>query len=170
MTAPNGPTDDPDHATPHDAAPVDDAAGEAPRPRRAGRVAALVGLIVVTAAATTLLVGRNGGRPGGPEPLDLATVSENIAGRYRHAAAHADAYREIPCWCGCQQFLGHRNLADCFVRPDGRGWEAHAAGCGVCNGEAAIAERMLVAGKTPAEITEAVNAEFGTTAITLPRR
>lgn len=147
--------------------PAEDTAA-VPSPRWGRRVAGFIGLVVLTAAATLLVVGRGGGTAG-PAPLDLATVPENIAGHYRYALAHADAYREIPCWCGCQQYLGHGNLEDCFVQPDGKGWEAHAAGCGVCNGEAAIAERMLDAGSTPAEVAEVVNLEFGTTAITLPR-
>lgn len=137
-------------------------------PRRWVRSAAvLVAVMALASAVTFLAVGGDGDRAGAA-PLDLATVSTDIAGHYRFAAAHPDAYRDIPCWCGCQQFLGHRNLFDCFVRPDGRGWEAHAAGCGVCNGEAAMAERMLDAGQTPNDVAAAVNLEFGVTSITRP--
>jgi hypothetical protein len=140
----------------------------APRRRRAVAAVAVAALVAVTAAVTLAVTGGGHPEPAGAAPLDLATVSTDIAGHYRHAAAHTDAYGQIPCWCGCEQFLGHRNLADCFVRPDGRGFEAHAAGCGVCNGEATIAERMLAAGSTPAEVAAAVTTEFGTTAITAP--
>src|SRR5689334_18921788 len=49
-------------------------------------------------------------------PLDLSTVSGQLAGHYRYAQAHMTEYQQIPCWCGCEQFLSHRNLADCFVR------------------------------------------------------
>jgi uncharacterized protein with PCYCGC motif len=141
---------------------------EEPAPRRWIRTAATLVVVMALAAGVTYLgVGRDGGHAG-PAPLDLATVSADIAGHYRNALAHADSYREIPCWCGCQQFLGHRNLFDCFVRPDGRGWEAHAAGCGVCNGEAAMAQRMLDEGQAPNDVATAVNLEFGVTAITRP--
>ena len=135
MPDPTAPADVPDdHA-------AEDALDEIPRTRRGRRIAGFIALVVLTAMSTVLVVGRTGGHRAGPAPLDLSTISENIAGHYRYAAAHAEAYREIPCWCGCQQYLGHGNLEDCFVRRDGRGWEAHAAGCGVCNGEAAIAAR-----------------------------
>lgn len=143
-------------------------APERPEGRRWLRSAAVLGLVMALAGAVTFMVaGRDGGHAGAA-PLDLSTVSADIAGHYRNALTHADAYTEIPCWCGCQQFLGHRNLLDCFVRPDGQGWEAHAAGCGVCNGEAAMAERMLDAGRTPSQVAAAVNLEFGVTAITQP--
>ena len=105
---------------------------------------------------------------GAVAPLDLSTVSAQLAGHYRYAQAHMTDYRQIPCWCGCEQFLGHRNLADCFVRADGQGFEAHAAGCGVCNGEAAIAEQMLGQGHSPADVKATVDSQFGTTAITTP--
>lgn len=101
-------------------------------------------------------------------PLDLSTVSAQLAEHYRYAQAHMTDYQQIPCWCGCEQFLGHRNLADCFVRADGQGFEAHAAGCGVCNGEAAIAEQMLGQGHSPADVKATVDSQFGTTAITTP--
>ena len=153
---------------PDDPADDDHPVDAIPRLHRGRRVAGFVALIVITVVSTFLVVGRSGGHMAGAPPLDLSTISENIAGHYQYAAAHAAAYREIPCWCGCQQYLGHGNLEDCFVRRDGRGWEAHAAGCGVCNGEAAIAERTLDAGQTAEDVTNAVNTEFGTTAITIP--
>ena len=106
--------------------------------------------------------------PTDTEPFDLASVSATIAGHYHFAADHLAELEQIPCWCGCEQFLAHRHLADCFVRADGRGWEAHAAGCGVCIGEAVIARRMLEEGRTPAEIKAAVDIRFGPTVITTP--
>lgn len=139
-----------------------------PTARRFRAVGAFVAVLVVAVAATFVVVGRSDGHPAGDAPLDLAVVPHEIAGHYHYAQAHSDAYRQIPCWCGCQQFLGHRNLEDCFVRPAG-GWQAHAAGCGVCIGESAIAQRMLEGGQTAADVGRVVNTEFGTTAITVPR-
>jgi hypothetical protein len=146
-------------------------------------LALLIGIVVVVGAVTTVIVALSiGGGDhdaaataaasphGAVAPLDLSTVSDDIAGHYRFAAAHAAELAQIPCWCGCQQFLGHRNLADCFVRADGAGWEAHAAGCGVCNAEAVIAERMLGEGHSPLDVKVAVDSQFGTTAITAPPR
>ena len=100
-------------------------------------------------------------------PLNLSSVSEPVAGHYRYAKSHMAEFRQVPCWCGCQQFLGHHDLADCFVRADGK-WEAHAAGCGVCIGEATIAERMLGEGRSAADVKATVDSQFGSTAITTP--
>ena len=138
-----------------------------------GAMVALVILVTVIAVAIADSGGAQGRRAtasahGTVAPLDLSTVSAPIAAHYRYAKAHMSDYQQIPCWCGCQQFLGHHNLADCFVRADGKGWEAHAAGCGVCNGEAAIAERMLGEGRTAADVKATVDVQFGTTAITTP--
>lgn len=149
---------------------ADDPLATASRAGRGRPLVLLLGLVVVTAVVTFVVVSRPAGHSAGAAPLDLSTVSESIAGHYQYAKAHADDFRQITCWCGCQQYLGHHNLEDCFIRPDdGHGWESHAAGCGVCIGEAAIAAQMLDAGKTAAEIRAVVAAEFGTTAITVPR-
>lgn len=92
--------------------------------------------------------------------LDLARVSSAIAAEYRSAADHGDAYRQMRCWCGCEQAFAHRSLLDCFVRAD-RAWEAHGAYCAVCITEAMTARRRLDAGDTPADIARDLDAEFG---------
>ncbi|HSP27291.1 MAG TPA: PCYCGC motif-containing (lipo)protein, partial [Ilumatobacteraceae bacterium] len=51
--------------------------------------------------------------------LDLDDVPANIAGHYEFAAANRDVYDAVPCYCGCEKSIGHRNLTDCFVRSDG---------------------------------------------------
>ena len=100
-------------------------------------------------------------------PLDLATVKPETAAHYTFAAAHEHEFSQIPCYCGCEEFLDHRNLYDCFVRPDG-GWEAHGSGCGVCLGEAVTARRLLEAGQPPAAVRDAVIAQFSSTPATAP--
>ena len=92
--------------------------------------------------------------------LDLAGVSTAIAAEYRYAADHGDAYRQMRCWCGCEQAFAHRSLLDCFVRAD-RAWEAHGAYCAVCITEAMTAHRRLDAGDTPADIARDLDAQFG---------
>lgn len=134
------------------------------------------GMVLTIAGVTAFVVVAAGGGKepadaagrGQVAPLELASVSDRIAGHYRYAKVHTAEYEQIPCWCGCEQFLDHRNLADCFVRADGKGWEAHAAGCGVCNAEAVIAERMLAEGHSPLDVKSTVDSQFGTTAITAP--
>ena len=101
-------------------------------------------------------------------PLDISTVPADIAEHYEYAAAHLVEFRQIPCWCGCMQYLGHRYLADCFIRADGKGWEAHAVKCAVCIAEATMAERMLSQGQTAHDVAEAVTLQFGQSSITTP--
>lgn len=101
-------------------------------------------------------------------PLDLATVPAGVAGHYTAAKAYGAAYRQIPCFCGCERFLGHRNLYDCFVRADGWGWDAHASGCGVCVGESALARRLLDEGQSAAAVRAAVIEQLGSTPGTTP--
>lgn len=152
-----------------------------PEPLCRRPLAALGGVVVVLALIAGLVVVVMAGMSRSDEsdvatapaygtvgPLDLSTVSADMAAHYRYGEAHMVQYQQIPCWCGCQQFLGHRNLADCYVRADGQGYEAHAAGCAVCTTEAVIAEDTLDHGGTPAQVKATVDAQFGSTAITAP--
>ena len=74
--------------------------------------------------------------------VSLAELPAATAGIYQYVADHADQFAEIPCYCGCDRSLGHRNLEDCFINPAG-GWDAHASGCGVCTAEALTAQELL---------------------------
>lgn len=155
----------------------------APRHGRVAWLPALVAPVVVVALAVGLVAWVADGGTRHDEstraaasvglaapPLDLATVPSEIAGHYGFAREHGEAYAEIPCYCGCEGFLHHRNLHDCFVRSDGKGWDAHAAGCGVCIGESTTARRLLEEGLDPAAVRDAVIAQFGSTPATAPPR
>lgn len=99
-------------------------------------------------------------------PLDLDDVPPNIADHYRFAVTHQDVYDDIPCFCGCEKSIGHRNLTDCFVRSDGTGWDAHAAGCAVCIDESVAVRRLMADGAATATIRQSIIADFG--ALTTP--
>lgn len=144
-------------------------------------VLALVTPVVVVGLAIGLVVGLASGDGDEPAandtglglaaaPLELASVSTDMAGHYAYATEHQGTYGQIPCFCGCEEFLDHRNLYDCFVRSDGKGWDAHASGCGVCIGESATARRLLDEGQDPAAVRDAVVARFGSTPGTAPPR
>lgn len=100
------------------------------------------------------------GTQAGPPSSGSRAFIPAVVAEYTYALDHADAYRHLRCWCGCEKAFAHRSLADCFVRADGA-WEAHGAGCGVCLGEAAIAHRRLDAGDDPAVIAGDLDAKFG---------
>lgn len=99
-------------------------------------VAATVGLVVTdrsaasseAAAAPMMQVA-----PGGE--IELASLPADHRHLYEAAADDEEAFSAVRCYCGCESFLDHATLRDCFVRPEG-GWERHATGCAVCLGEA----------------------------------
>lgn len=152
---------------------------------RLGFAAAGIAVVAILAAAAAGLAGRGMFGPHDPAmaahaqtpaaasapavpSLDPAKTAAPLAALYRYATANEAEFTQVPCWCGCQTFLGHRNLYDCYQRRDGAGWEAHAAGCGVCQGEAHAAQQMLDAGSSPADVTARVNADYGPTVSTVP--
>jgi hypothetical protein len=101
-------------------------------------------------------------------PVELVDLAPAAAEHYRHAEEHRSEYAAIPCFCGCEEFLAHRHLLDCFVRADGAGYDAHAAGCGVCLGESATAHDLLAGGADPDDVVDAVIEQFGSVPTTLP--
>lgn len=137
-------------------------------------VAPLLAVLIVGVGAAALVVSTgdsDGGEVhsmGAVAPLELASVSEDVAVHYRYAETHRADLSLIPCFCGCEEFLAHENLYDCFIRTDGAGFDSHAAGCGVCIGEAAVASQLLEAGTPATEVAERIIEEFGTTPITSP--
>jgi hypothetical protein len=54
----------------------------------------------------------------------------------------------------------HTSLRDCFLKQEG-GFEPHASGCEVCVDEAIAAQRLLVEGRSAAEIRRVIDATFG---------
>ena len=90
-----------------------------------------------------------------------ATTTPNSASAYRTAVLHPDLLASLPCFCGCVGYQPpHRNLRDCFLRPDGA-FEAHAAGCTTCQDEALTARRLTRQGMSTPQIRTAIVATFG---------
>lgn len=96
--------------------------------------------------------------PGGQ--VELASLPQDQQVLYEAAAADPDAFTQVACYCGCESFLDHRHLLDCFVRPDGA-WERHATGCAVCLAEAAQVVEMREAQVPISEISRRIDADFG---------
>lgn len=89
-------------------------------------------------------------------------VPPALEGHYQAAKSHHRTFAQVPCFCGCEEMLGHHHLGDCFIRPEGKGLEAHALGCGGCLGEAQQVADLIAAGVTdPDDIRAAVVAEWG---------
>ncbi len=105
-------------------------------------------------------IARAGPPAAPPAGFQLTGLPPDTVERYTSARANADVYAQIPCFCGCATMLGHRNLAECFVAPNGT-WESHAAGCQVCLGEARMVMRMMGRGMGPAAMRDRIVAAFG---------
>ena len=91
--------------------------------------------------------------------FQLDGMPADMVAHYEHARANADVYAQIPCFCGCQDMLGHRHLEDCFVTPDGA-WESHASGCQVCIDESQMLMRMMGRGMDPGMMHDRVVAAY----------
>lgn len=136
---------------------------------------ALAGAIVALATAGWLLATSDGSTSAGQAATDelpamlavapggtveLASLSADHRELYRAAAADPDAFEAVACYCGCEAFLDHRHLLDCFVRPGG-GWERHATGCAVCLVEARDVIDLRATGTPISEITRRIDERFG---------
>jgi len=133
-------------------------------------------LIVAAGAVGVGMAMRGGGQMmwGGPDPREVPAVQAGLAAagfqldgmpadmvaHYEHARANAGVYAQVPCFCGCQDMLGHRNLEDCFVTPDGA-WESHASGCQVCIDESQMMMRMMGADMDAGMMRDRIVARFG---------
>lgn len=96
--------------------------------------------------------------PGGE--VALANLPADHQVLYQAAAADPEAFSEVRCYCGCESFLGHADLLECFVRADG-GWEAHATGCAVCLGEAEEVAELREEGVPIDEIVRRIDDRYG---------
>jgi len=92
--------------------------------------------------------------------VDLSTVTTEIEADYRYAADNISDFAQIPCYCGCDHSLGHRNLADCYMTATGA-WDAHASGCAVCGNETATAREQLAAGAPIADVRTSIIDQYG---------
>ncbi len=113
--------------------------------------------------ATSEIPGMLAGAPGGT--VELASLPADHQELYLAAAADPEGFAAVACHCGCEAFLDHRHLLDCFVRADG-GWERHATGCAVCLAEARDVDEMRSTGTPIEDITRAIDDRYG--AITVP--
>ncbi len=90
----------------------------------------------------------------------FASTSPRSVQAYRVALAQPALLSTLACYCGCVAYAPpHRSLLDCFLKPGG-GFEAHAAGCTVCQDEALEARALTSEGRTPAEVRRRIDTLF----------
>lgn len=90
--------------------------------------------------------------------LSLTLPPEKFSGptraAYRAAGEIPQTLAQLPCYCHCDQSMGHKNLHSCFE-------DDHAAYCAVCAGEALLAYRLeKEQGLTAPQIRARIIAEY----------
>lgn len=72
---------------------------------------------------------------------------------YRVVREIPETIAQLPCYCHCDQSIGHKSLHSCFQ-------DTHASQCVVCVNEALIAYNMQKSGMSPAQIRERIIAQY----------
>ncbi len=62
---------------------------------------------------------------------------------------------QLPCYCHCDETVGHKSLHSCFE-------DEHASSCAVCVDEALLAYQLEKSGKTASQIREQIIAQYST--------
>lgn len=94
-----------------------------------------------------------------PSASNLMTTlpPERFPGQAREAYQVAkeipQALAQLPCYCHCDQSMGHKSLHSCFE-------DEHASMCAVCVNEALTASQLQKQGLTPAQIRDRVIAQY----------
>jgi len=68
-------------------------------------------------------------------PAFLTSATERVRSAYTFAASHGAELAYIPCYCGCGQHSGHRDVRDCFIKSQtaaGITYDDHGSGCDIC--------------------------------------
>lgn len=125
-------------------------------------------LVLALIALGIVGLGRGASGPDGNQAIaespvvtvELSTVTPAIAADYHYVAEHLSDFAQIPCYCGCDNSLGHRNLADCYVTATGA-WDAHASGCAVCGNETATAREQLATGTRITDVRTSIINQYG---------
>ena len=78
----------------------------------------------------------------------------NVRLAYQAAKDIPTVLAQLPCYCHCDMSQGHKSLHSCFE-------DEHGANCGICIGEAVMANNLTRQGLTPTQIRERIVTEYG---------
>lgn len=83
---------------------------------------------------------------------DLFTGNKKLA--YQVAEEIPQTLAQLPCYCHCDKGHGHKSLHSCFE-------SEHGENCGICIGEALMADNLQKRGDTVSEIRKQIIAAYG---------
>ncbi|MFT4414111.1 PCYCGC motif-containing (lipo)protein [Fredinandcohnia humi] len=96
-------------------------------------------------------------------PSFLDSKPDEMVTIYKAAAAHEDLLKNIPCYCGCADSVGHKDSYDCFVHERKEKtivWDDHGTKCGVCMEIAATSILEYQNGKSITEIRNLIDETY----------
>ncbi len=103
--------------------------------------------------------------PAGMLPQAVYRSSPSTVAAYQAAITHPGVLASVPCLCGCQQSLGHRNNLDCYIaEPETHGvvvYSTHGIDCGVCQTITQIALDGAQRGLNGPELRQLVLDHYG---------
>ena len=79
----------------------------------------------------------------------------NVRLAYQVAKDIPQTLAQIPCYCHCDMSQGHKSLHSCFE-------DEHGMNCGICIGEALMAQNLQRQGFNPSQIRERIVKAYGT--------
>ena len=79
----------------------------------------------------------------------------NVRLAYQAAKDIPQTLAQIPCYCHCDMSQGHKSLHSCFE-------DEHGMNCGICIGEAVMAQNLQRQGLDPTQIREQIVKAYGT--------
>ena len=88
-----------------------------------------------------------------PPTLQPEQFSGPTREAYRVVKEIPETIAQLPCYCHCDQSIGHKSLHSCFQ-------DTHASQCAVCVNEALIAYNLQRSGLTPTQIRERIVAQY----------
>lgn len=103
--------------------------------------------------------------PKGMLPMAVYRAGPDTVAAYTAAIMHPDVLSDVPCLCGCQQSLGHRNNLDCYIaETEAHGvvdYSTHGIDCAVCQTITQLAMDGAARGLSRPELRQLVLDHYG---------
>lgn len=117
-------------------------------------------VLLMLTALGVVLAGCGKSEKVGNFPAFVYTSATSLES-YRLAVRSPVFLEKMPCYCGCVQSANppHRNLKECFIKPDGR-FEEHGATCDLCSKIALDAEAWRKEGLSLKEVRARLDAKY----------
>jgi hypothetical protein len=97
-------------------------------------------------------------------PQFLDSKHENITAVYAAAAKYKELLEQIPCYCGCNESVAHRDNYDCFIHENKENgavvWDDHGTKCEVCLVIASESISQFNEGKSLKEIRQYIDQKY----------